>query len=346
MEDNDSMQDLNETNMSIQAGFGPTTIHEPIHESLTLAALINSHSGVAEGTTLGKASNDEWEYIRGAVWNDDPECLLYSNRADNNHDLTTVGSVLWAKQYLKGEADWKTGDGLRFRNPTGRSHYGDLQFLHCMACETGEKPEESKRKVMLWLEVMYKLAAGEDGITSDLTIRKTRLTELWPAGSLPPATETLRYMLSGKESKFQGMDPRRRAIGSIFHIIQDSYAIGHTRRVPLNQQDMLSEHPLKYKPGIADRWGPIENFHCYGGQNTDAHSHFDHSNESIPDPHRLSDLAQWDGLLGCRDAVDKCVEFMSLKQAGKKWDDGVRKFFDDGILKLSETATPANSQVW
>ena len=60
-------------------------IHQPIHESLTLAALIGGGFGVAQCTTVHNASDHDWEYIRGAVWNDDPDCLLFNDSTGSNH---------------------------------------------------------------------------------------------------------------------------------------------------------------------------------------------------------------------------------------------------------------------
>lgn len=223
--------------MSIAGGPGGS-IHEPIHESLTLAAMINGGFGVAQGTTLDNASTHDWEYIRGAVWNDDPDCLLFNDDANDNHHYST--GAVWLYKYKTAESEWKDGGQGDLRNPTGRSHYGDLQFLHCMACRSGETPGETKRKVMVWLEVMYKLANGEDGLTGETVIETTKLAEFCPVLSLPPSYKPLRYLLS-KDSAFRGIDVERRALGSMFHIIQDSYAIGHTRRTLLNPQDKQSD---------------------------------------------------------------------------------------------------------
>ena len=225
------------TMMSVRGGpYG--LIHQPIHESLTLAALINGNFGIAQGTTVNNASNRDWEYIRGAVWNDDPDCLLFEDTAERNHVYST--GATWIYKYTTGATEWRDLDSTRFRNPTGRSHYGDLQFLHCMASRSGEAPEETKRKVLVWLEVMYKLANKEDGLTADTELGGTKLSEFCPVLSLPPSFKPLRYLLA-KESPFLGIDIERRALGSMFHIIQDSYAIGHTRRTLLNPQAKESD---------------------------------------------------------------------------------------------------------
>lgn len=223
--------------MSVRGGPGGL-VHQPIHESLTLAALINGKFGVPEGTTVNNGSNHDWEYVRGAVWNDDPDCLLFEDDTEHNH-VYSYG-LKWGYLYKKGASEWKNLESSRYRNPTGRSHYGDLQFLHCMACQSGEPAPETKRKVMSWLEVMYKLANGEDGITENTELGSTKLSEFCPVLSLPPNFKSLRYLLS-KDSPFHGIDVARRALGSIFHIVQDSYAIGHTQRTLMNPQDKESD---------------------------------------------------------------------------------------------------------
>ncbi|KAL8782840.1 MAG: hypothetical protein Q9195_009561 [Heterodermia aff. obscurata] len=327
--------------MSVSGGPGGF-YHQPIHESLTLATLISGNFGVDPSTTVANASKYDWEYIRGAVWNDDPDCLLFDDDAKNNHEYST--GFMWTLRYEKGAREWRDLDSNRLRNPTGRSHYGDLQFLHSMASQAGELPAETKRKLMTWLEVMYKLAIGENGITADTELRSTKLSEFCPVLSLPPDFKSLRYLLA-KESPFQGIDIGRRALGSMFHIIQDSYAIGHTKRTLLNPEDKEFDHPLKFRAGAVDQWGAIENFHTYGGQDEKAHSHFDHSNDRLPNADHLDDLAQFNGLIGCRLAIEKCKGLMALKQAGKAWDDGVRSYLDGDVFMLSPKATPANNQV-
>jgi hypothetical protein len=227
-----------EANMSVAGGLGGF-VHQPIHESLTLAALINANVGVSQDTTLDNASTHDWEYIRGAVWNDDPSCLLFEDDENNNHTYSL--GAMWYYYYSNGEKEWrKPLDMDRLRNVTGRSHYGDLQFLHAMACELGEPPARTKEKVLLWLEVMYKLANGEDGITADTELSTTKLVKFCSVISLPPSFKPLRYLLS-MESPFRGLDVGRRALGSMFHVIQDSYAIGHTRRTLLNPKDKASQ---------------------------------------------------------------------------------------------------------
>ncbi|KAH6680104.1 hypothetical protein F5X68DRAFT_193152 [Plectosphaerella plurivora] len=336
--------------MSISGGPGGF-FHAPIHESLTLSALINvPSSGVAPNTSLSSANNADWEFIRGVIWNDDPAGLLFDDEADVNH--TYAKGFLWWTKFTSGEKEWNPAqlDGDRFVNVIGRGHFGDMQFLHCMAAAVGEQPGETKRRVMIWMEVMYKLSNGEDGITPDNLLKDTKLGDLLakpisvPGSSVPPMFQPLSYMLAPK-TPFKALDIRRRALGSMFHVIQDSYAIGHTQRVPLNKEDQTSVDPLTYKPGTTDRWGAILNFHTYFGQNSDKHAHYDHPSDAIPEPENLGNLDQWNSLIGCRDAADKCVALARMRFEGKKWDDGVARFLDEDVFGVDEHATPANDHV-
>jgi hypothetical protein len=238
---------------SITAG-GPfgTHFHQAIHESMTLTALISSNIASSPTTTLANASNQDWEYIRGVIWNDDPDCFLFANSAETNHDYSTVGTVQWGAAFALGAAQWQVFNVARLKNITGRSHYGDLQFLHCMATQAGEAATETKRKIMLWLEVMYKLANAEDGITGDTKIGDTALREFFPAEASPNSDQTLGYLLSKNGSgAFEKTDVRRRALGSMFHVIQDLYALGHTRRTLLNPQDKISDSKCRRLHRIA-----------------------------------------------------------------------------------------------
>lgn len=121
-----------------------------------------------------------------------------------------------------------------------------MQWLHAMGAVAGEDAHETKRKLMIWTEVMYKLASGvsTEGIKADTLIRDTKLDSLLAAssggGAVPSRDESLRALLAPNDS-YKHIDTRRRALGSLFHVIQDSYAVGHVRRVPLNPGDRIKE---------------------------------------------------------------------------------------------------------
>ena len=94
-----------------------------------------------------------------------------------------------------------------------------------------------------------------------------------------------------------------------------------------------------------DRWGAIENFHTYNGQDEHDHAHYDHPDTKLQDPNNLGNLSQFDSLIGCRMAIEKCRRLVELRNAGTKWDEGVRQFFDDEVFALAPGATPSNAEV-
>ena len=114
-------------------------IHAPVHESITIAGLRGTLVPVPPGVGPGtdQATN---EFLRGVIWNDDPELLLFSENLTNNYAMTQ--GLAWLKRF--SEAERTTINDKT--NLTGRSHFFDLQFLHAMAEEVGEEPEEHPRE--------------------------------------------------------------------------------------------------------------------------------------------------------------------------------------------------------
>ena len=69
------------------AGFdieGPFDINTPVHETLTLSALMHSAFGAPKDLTVDDAPLDLKEFFRGDMWNDDPECQLFDDKDDDN----------------------------------------------------------------------------------------------------------------------------------------------------------------------------------------------------------------------------------------------------------------------
>jgi len=316
----------------------------PIHESITFAALGHCSYNMQPGTSLAAGNNAQWEYVRGAIFNDDPDSLLFDDKENQNHEHSS--GLTWLAKFKVGKHDWENDASDKMTNATGRSHFGDLQFLHCMASKQNEPATVTKDKIMTWIKVLWKLTTGEDGINADTVIGKTAISEFLPDGSAPDRNRTFKSLLGG-DTKFANIDVQRRAFGSILHFIQDSYALGHTRRVLLNPQDVKTKDPkLSMKLGRADRWGPIRNFHVYNGQDEDNHKHYDHYWNSVPQPDNLANLNQFNYLLGTRDAVDKCIELIQLRQADKKWDTGIFEFFDTKVFALVDHPGGADSGIW
>jgi Papain-like cysteine protease AvrRpt2 len=328
---------------------GPFNIHEPIHERITLAALTASTVPVPAGTTVG-SNLDINEFFRGVIWQDDPELLLFNDLTRTNWDFTT--GKAWKKQYdaAKGAT---TNDRT---NLTGRSHFFDLQFLHAMASAKGEPAQDTLAKIMLWAEVMYRLSIGE-GITGttllsevavtttttapDGTVNTYRLSRYFDTSSRPTGDAMLDGLLT-RRTRFAGADLSRRAIGSLLHLVQDSYAKGHVQRTLLNPTDLQSGSTDQFKPGTWGRYGEILSFHCYKNQNETLHSKYDTA--SGVDASKVDTFNQ---LIGARDSLAASQKLLEMWHSGTAWAaaGGPKEYLEGTVFKLSANVGSADTDV-
>ncbi|MFE1443783.1 papain-like cysteine protease family protein [Streptomyces sp. NPDC058739] len=329
---------------------GPFDIHEPIHELVTLAALTRSDVSVPPRVSAG-AHQPTNEFFRGAIWNDDPAILMFDEDPDDNWNFST--GICWFFAFKR--AGWASVNDRS--NLTGRSHYFDLQFLHAMAERAGEQPWDTLAQVMLWAEVMYRLSIGEGlsgdeplaavPITSrvvhnDLTYSYT-LGRFFDDSTRPTGTDTLRHLLT-LDSACVSVDLGRRAMGSLLHLVQDSYARGHVKRTLLNPEDLLPGRDDAFKPGTYGRYGGIENFHCYRGQDLQTHDTYDMPTGELP---RIEDITSFNSLIGARDAVEACRTLLNMWHVMTPWDapGGPKEYLEGTVFQLAPTVTHANADV-
>ena len=289
------------------------------------------------------------EFARGVIWNDDPAVLMFHDHAANNWRFS--GGASWGKRFTKGEGS-KSND---LKNLTARSHFWDLSFLHAMSMDVGESPHDTLAKILMWAETMYRLSIGEgvsakdrlaavpvsSSVKSNGSTYTYSLGKFFGPASDPQGTDTLNYLLT-RDTICLFLDISRRAVGSLLHVVQDSYARGHVRRTLLNPGDLKVGSSTEFKAGKWGRYGEVENFHCYRGQDAAAHSAFDTTDASALD---LADLKTFNGLIGARDAIDYSAKVLDLWKAKKPWAAGPKQLFEDVIFKLSPTATPADTKV-
>jgi hypothetical protein len=330
---------------------GPFGIHEPVHENITLAALMRSTVPVPAGVKRGSDQAVD-EFLRGVIWNDDPAILMFNESASDNWSFTW-GISWYAAFYAAGHATMNNVTNL-----TGRSHYWDMQFLHAMAAEPGEVPQDTLAKIMLWAEVMYRLAIAE-GVTktdklADIHIASSvagagamysySMASFFDQYSRPTGQDTIGYLLT-QDTAFRGLDIGRRAIGSLLHVVQDSYARGHVRRTLTNPGDLKAGETDKFKPGTYGHYGEVENFHCYKGQDSSLHDKYDKPPWwSGVD---ATDLESFNALPGARDAIDASIKLLNMWRNGTAWaaNSGPKELLEGTIFKLSANVSPADSTV-
>ena len=221
---------------------GPWNIGQPVHELITQTAL--RAAGVVEDT-VEYGDRAAWEFVRGVIWNDDPEGMLFDDNETEVDDWSDGVKFLRYFNSFKKAA----GEGAVFGPGSAllaRSHFGDLQCLHAMAARDGEEPEATKKSVMEWAEFLYLVANGTVNEEMPLgSVTRGRMFEWFPGGA-----QTVRKLfLVGSRGNV-----RQRAMGALLHVVQDSFARGHVER-------------------NAD-WEIVE-FHSYVNQDHDKHKEGD-----------------------------------------------------------------------
>ncbi|KAI0154840.1 hypothetical protein GGR57DRAFT_511814 [Xylariaceae sp. FL1272] len=305
----------------------------PIHESIVIAALIRSKVYVPRATNYNNLNPKQWEYARGLVWNDDPTCLLFEDEVDSNNTLSS--GATWAAIFKAGNA----------KHMIQRSHFGNLQFLHAMASEIGENPYVTRKALIDWMGVMYKLACGNQGVSDQQKLRQ-HLPKHFDDNTTPTGDHTLYELLLATTQKYRRIDVQKRALGSCLHTIADSYAIGHTQRRLLNRDDYQGRDDkrfYKFRPGMYGRWGPVVTFHSYKDQ-SDHHAHYDGlpEGQGLPVPQVLD---SFNDIIGARDAINACTRLIDFWAEKKDWDGGVRQFLETDVFALDKEARDSDNGV-
>lgn len=345
-------------------------INEPVHETITLSALMNSNYHMRNVETYYQLrEHPSWypeinDFVRGAVWNDDPACLLFDEGSP--HNLVYSEGIEWAAHFKTAEFG-----GMSRSNVIGRSHFGDLQFLHAMASSEGESPLTTKGKILMWMEIAYKLAVNATDVTADVKLgdvvtssRGPQLGSFFDAESKPSGDATLRNLLDCHHHSSANI--QHRALGSCFHLLQDSYALGHTRRELLNPKNHVHQSAgetcnrvgaiqkplltklclavLKFDLGSWDRWGAISKFHTYRGQSSAEHAHYDHAHVDMHtfDP---ASVDVFDGLVGVRAGIEACIELTNFWLNGTAWEQGVQQWLSDEVFELATDVSGSDRSV-
>ncbi|KAK1494048.1 hypothetical protein CTAM01_09239 [Colletotrichum tamarilloi] len=333
-DDTNSSDEINsDVHAAFEIGFnGPLgiKIRDPVHEDIAIAAFIASRMRFPKGTEYNNLDATQWEYMRGLLWSDDPLCLLFEDSRESNSELALGEKFL---------GDFYAGSPSSL---TQRSHFGDLQFFHAMAAQSNEDPHETKANMLSWLEIIYKLAIGIQNVKETDSLAG-RFPTRFSSYSDPSGDASLRQLFLGRTPSYRKANISKRAFGHCLHMVQDSYAVGHTLRRLSNQGDLDgrdSEGFFRFKPGKFARLGPIITFHTYSGQSK-RHAHYDESKQ----PRSPRDLDSFNHIIGARDAIDKSIKLINFYAQKTKWEDGVRDFFANEVFVLDSNATLSNPQV-
>jgi hypothetical protein len=349
---------------------GPWQIRHtvPVHETMVLSALLAAKADLPDdarvpwdgfgGPVKGTENTDKSvnEFFRGVTWNDDPACMLftdnaYTYRLDNFVHNTGAG---WLFKFQEGEyfPEDKT-------NITGRSHFGDLQFVHAMASVNNEDPEETLAKIMLWAEFTYNVAINNKVLASvklgDIPYQTESsqkyttkvpvtftLSDFFKNNTDPTPSMTVSGLFR-RFSLYQGYMIDRRALGSLLHLIQDSFAKGHTKRELLNPKDLKDEGKLEFAPKTWGKLGSVITFHTFKGQGSE-HGKWDYLRTTGMDPRNIDSFNRaW----GARDAIAHSIEIVKFWMNKTPWDakDGPKDYLLKNVFALHKNVTLADGLV-
>lgn len=228
-----------------------------VHEHLTAATIREYRYPPTERPA---ASDWKWQYmmeapwttsarvhqsfaiIFGTWWNDDPLMLALGQSGD----FVKGGYKIWTafKDGHDRYSGARTGCGVNADIHLGRaSHLGGLQHLHFMTTETSTDPDQRRARVerttadaLTWMEFAYQVATGELSPNAPLTFERERQLGL-PSIALnhcvEPANVKVRTLFSRQGQTVAERNRRTPdvALGSMLHILQDSFSPSHTCRV-------------------------------------------------------------------------------------------------------------------
>lgn len=220
-----------------------SSIINPVHEEITIKTLLIVRNRRMAGFELIDDDLIE-KVIRGVRWNDDPLNFLPENPRQ----------WLLNFDYASKIADRIDESFDLFY----RSHHADLQFLHAMASSEIETAQFTRESIMNWIEFTYKVSSGYIPIHTPfkqlgkfLTPNTSLFFKKYFTGNGRRLNWTPAYLFSLKCTRevslppeFEALDcsqttwlPNQQdiqniALGSLLHIIQDSFSDSHVTRSP------------------------------------------------------------------------------------------------------------------
>lgn len=260
---------------------GPWDIGDPVHETLTRKAL----------ELAGLRDESDFEPIRGVFWNDDPLAQLFDRNRKRSDDFST--GIGWARDFKSAERRAAAGESFGVSATLlERSHFGDLQFLHAMAAKDGVPAATTRAEALRWCEFTYRVAVGDVPVSTPLSAVPI---EGFPALFPRQAAETVAGLF---QCHARVADAKKRALGSLLHVLQDSLAAGHVEREP---------------GAAAGRRGKIVCFYSYAKQDHGKHAADDEWRGGETDDEKI------DRVTGGRDAVEHGAALIRLVVSEAPW---------------------------
>lgn len=288
----------------------------PVHEAITHTAFGCSDSDPIRCTNADRAPPS---IIWGVRWNDDPPFKMKPGRAHCTYEQTIRAHTqprCWYQLFKDGEARALRGERL---GPgyalLYRTHFGDLQFIHAMASEDSEPPQVTRANILLWAEFAWTIAT-----VPDKYYKYIRDLGIGRIGEYFPGEITASNLLSLGNPDFQTDRIDAVALGTILHMVQDSFSAAHVAR------NLPTGAPCPSQPYRAP--GLITQFHNYVHQDQRLHDEEDRLDALRIQVHEENVTA-----------VSVSRDLVELWKQGRRWP-VVRPYFEC-IFALSPSAAPA-----
>jgi hypothetical protein len=247
---------------------------EPVHEEITNRIYdCQGDVDVCGNPNVGFASN---YVLAGVRWNDDPPFRLDEGEGRgttckvNETIRFTTQPGCWYELFRDAKKKAESGKVLNAASRTsllGRSHFGDLQFIHSMATRDGEPAAETRKRIIMWAQFTWGISVGQHGIGAKL--REIPVEGMQDHFGRADWTVQDLFTLGNPSLR---REIKAVAFGSFLHMVQDSFAKGHTDRAEAIQGrkcDAISQYAA---PGV------IRSFRAYNNQDSGKHGESDSRN--------------------------------------------------------------------
>lgn len=290
----------------------------PVHEEIT-NRVWGCDAEPQDRKTCGSFPATPAAVLYGVQWNDNPPFALDKTTSSVCKTQQTIRLPVQQPQCwleLFKDAAARVGGSDRYDRHSGKAllyrvHFGDMQFLHAMASWDGESMRDTKARIKLWAEFTYKTALGEVAVATPVNqVSIKDFPRLFSGNGYDVRTLFTR-----------GVPEYRTAVslvalGSLLHMIEDSFAKGHVDREPPS-----GVCPVATGLGKAGR---VLEFHAFGSQDEGLHGRDDSGdalevNLRVNDPHVV--------------AVGRHLRALFDRQA--PWDD-VWAFLDQCVFEVSD----------
>lgn len=190
--------------------------------------------------------HDTFAIIRGTWWNDDPLMFTWGEGRDIADGILKLRAIVKTDQ-PKYEIDIKGRSVPANQHLTRQSHYGQLQHLHFMTGLDTDKSTAQERvaatteRALQWLAFAYAVATRQDNaratdpLTSEMETRLGLPSIALNLGVENPGNLKIRSLFARAGLPFEVRDRITPdvALGSMLHVLQDSFSPAHACRVEI-----------------------------------------------------------------------------------------------------------------